>query len=72
MPFTDADRKRAYANSIAQRRKDQARRRRAVKELFFTEGLSKAEIARRLNVNRRTIEKDVKALLQEREKNNEA
>ena len=61
MPFTQSDRLKGAKTSLAARRKQQAERRKKVRELYDT-GMSKTAIARELGVDYRTVDRDLKAV----------
>ena len=59
--FTDKDRRLGSKNSLAQRQKQQQNRRKKARQMF-DEGMSKQAIADHFQVNRRTIDRDLKEL----------
>lgn len=60
MPLTQKDRLKGAKASLAKRRKNQAKRRKKVKQMFDT-GMSKTAIAKALGVDRHTVDTDLKA-----------
>ena len=61
MPLKQKDRLKGAKTSLAVRREKQAERREKVKQMFDT-GISKTAIARKLGVNWRTVDRDLKAV----------